>query len=193
MPETPSASNLLDLARAGDPGALCRLVERHRAVLLERIRLMLGEGARRQADSTDFLQEIFVEVLGKIQGSDFHDERSLLRWMTTVARNDIRDRGSRRREHAFASLSDSFSPEVVGDLGGRSPATEAELNENLLGMLDALEGLAPDHRRVIELRDLEGLSFREVGRMLERSEDAAQVLHARAMLRLGRALGGAAL
>jgi hypothetical protein len=72
-------------------------VERHRAVLLERIRLMLGEDARRQADSIDFLQEVFVEVLAKIDSCDFRDERALLRWMTTVARNDIRDRGYRAR------------------------------------------------------------------------------------------------
>jgi len=193
MPETPlpdSPSILLERARAGDTEALGRLVERHRTVLLERIRLMLGEEARRQADSVDYLQEVFVEVLAKIQGSDFRDERALLRWMTTVARNDIRDRGHRRRERAFASFSGSLSLDAVGGLDERTPASEADLNEDLLRMIEALEHLAADHRRVIELRDLEGLSFREVGRGMGRSAEAAQALHGRAMLRLGRSLGG---
>ncbi len=196
MPETPaphSPSNLLERARSGDAGALGQLVERHRTVLLERIRLMLGQDARRQADSIDFLQGVFVEVLAKIESSDFRDERALLRWMTTVARNDIRDCGCRRREHAFASFSGSFSLDAVGDLGERSPASEADLNEDLLRMIEVLERLTADHRRVIELRDLEGLSFREIGRSMERSAEAAQVLHTRAMLQLGRSLGGAAI
>ena len=190
-----SLSRLLELARSGDAVALERLVERYRAELLDRIRLMLGEEARRQADSVDFLQGVFVEVLARVESGGFSDERGLLRWMTTVARNDIRDRGCRRRELAFASLSGSgsgsLSLDAVRDLGGRSPATEAGLNEELLRMVEALERLAADHRRVIELRDLEELPFREVGRRMARSPEAAQLLHARAMLRLGRILGGA--
>ncbi len=40
-----------------------------------------------------------------------------------------------------------------------------------------------------ELRDLEGLSYAEIGEHLDRSADAARKLHDRAVIRLGIELG----
>jgi RNA polymerase sigma factor (sigma-70 family) len=45
-----------------------------------------------------------------------------------------------------------------------------------------------DRRRVIELRDLDGLSYREIGATLGRTENAVQILHARALAELARRL-----
>ena len=51
-----------------------------------------------------------------------------------------------------------------------------------------LAELEEDHRRVIELLHFEQLPFAEIGRLLERSENAAQLLHTRSPLRLHQAL-----
>lgn len=184
-PDSDSTDGLWARARRGDSAALGLLVERHRETLLERIRWMLGDEARRRLESVDLLQGVFTELVARAAELDLADEHALLRWMTAVARNDIRDEACRRRERALASLSGSFCAESPG----RSPASEAGRNEELLGLIEALECLSADHRRVIELRDLEGLAFEEVGRAMARSAAAAQMLHARAKLRLGRVLG----
>jgi len=179
---------LVERARRGDARALEELVLRYRESLLERIRLMMGDEARRSADSLDFLQGVFAETLAQLGEQRFENERALLRWMTAVARNDIRDCVRRRRERALGSLSGSLTLSRIGDPECASPATVADQNEELERLVEALEDLTPDHRRAIELRDLEGLSFDEVGERLGRSADAAQMLHARALLRLGRIL-----
>jgi len=180
-------AELLERARRGDAGALGRLAERYREALLERVRLMLGQEARGCAESLDFVQGAILEALRRQPEGGFASERDLLRWMTAAARNDIRNAVRRRRERALASLSASLSADaLVGETP--SPASEACHNEELLCLLEALEGLSSEHRRVIELRDLEELSFVDVGRRLGRSEAAAQMLHTRALVRLGKAM-----
>ena len=191
MPQTRSTEPLassLARAREGDAGALGALVERFQEPLLARVRLMLGEEARRCAESVDFVQGAILDALRQGAPIPCDDERGLLRWMTAAARNDIRNAATRRREQALSSLSASLSLESIPDRGTPSPPSAAELDEEHLRLVEALEQLDQDQRRAIELRDLDGLSFAEVGRCMERSEAAAQMLHARALLRLGKAL-----
>jgi RNA polymerase sigma-70 factor (ECF subfamily) len=53
---------------------------------------------------------------------------------------------------------------------------------------EALAQLAPDHRDVIVLRNLERLPFDEVARQMSRSRPAAQMLWMRAMNKLQEAM-----
>jgi RNA polymerase sigma-70 factor, ECF subfamily len=55
----------------------------------------------------------------------------------------------------------------------------------------ALARLPDDYRRVITLRYDDGQSFEEIGRLMERSPDAARKLWARAMERLRQEWEGA--
>ena len=51
---------LVRQAQAGDHAALSDLLKRYRGRLLARVRLMMGEQARRLAESQDFLQNVFA-------------------------------------------------------------------------------------------------------------------------------------
>ena len=177
---------LVRRAREGEEDALALLVDRHGEQLLERIRMMMGDQARRSAESIDFLQDVFVELIEDVGRVEVSDERGLLRWLTAIARNNIRDSVRRRRERALESLSASGLVRAAQDPRSPSPPSVATAHEELSDIVDALAELAEDHRSVIELRDLKGLSFVEVGRRMGRSEGAAQALHTRAMVRLGR-------
>ena len=55
-------------------------------------------------------------------------------------------------------------------------------------LADALAQLAPDHREVIVLRNLEGLDFQQVAQRMRRSVGAARMLWLRAMDRLRETL-----
>jgi len=182
----------LELARratAGDAAAFRSLLERYRERVLERVRLLMGPRARKAAESGDFLQGALVEALeGFERGNRLRDEKSVLRWLTVIARNNIHDAVRRERERAFESLSASWF-EGPGEVQERSPASQAELDESTHVLIEALEQLDADHRRVIELRALEGLRFKEVARSLGRSEDAARMLYRRSLTRLGERLG----
>jgi RNA polymerase sigma-70 factor (ECF subfamily) len=185
----PDSIELARQASAGDEVAFRTLLERYRPRLLERVRLVMGTGARRAAESEDFLHGVLVEALEHYErGGRLRDDRAFLRWLTVIARNKIQDSLRRDRERAVESFSESW-------LGGRhaggerDPTDEAELRESVHLLVEALEGMEEHHRRVIELRALEGLSFREVSRRLGRREDATRMLYRRSLARLGRRLG----
>jgi len=178
---------LLEKAQEGERTSLDHLVSLHGATLLDRIRLMMGERARRVAESGDFLHETLVQAARSLDGFQLRSEAQLLRWLTEIARNRIRDAVRRPRERALAQLSDSLE---LPRSGGRqtTPSSIVSGREALHDLAEALESLRPEERRAIELRHFEGLGFREIGEHLERSENAAQLLHSRALLRLGRML-----
>ncbi len=176
---------LLRGVRQGAPAALGDLLERYRDRLLGRVRLMMGEEARKHAESMDFLQGVLLEIARDIDRADIEDEEIFLRWATRIARNNIRDHLRRRRERAL----ESFSQSGILARSGTSPASQAGRREDVEQLVEAMERLSPDHRRVIELRDFDALSYADVAREMEKpSEDAAQMLHARALARLTREL-----
>lgn len=183
----PESLELLRRAQRGDGAALHVLLDRFGPRLLGRIRLMLGEEARSRAESGDFLQTTLLDVLQAFDTKPLTDERHLLRWMTNVARNRIRDSVRRRRELALETLSGSLAPD--SHKSASTPSGHAMLDEDVHRLAEALEELPEPERLAIELHDLEGLSHRDVGLRLGRSEDAARRLHGRAMLRLGGLLG----
>ncbi|MBK8977010.1 MAG: sigma-70 family RNA polymerase sigma factor [Planctomycetes bacterium] len=179
MTERTDTVELLQQARRGDRLALDELFARYRPQLVARVRLMLGDGARRAAESSDFAQIALLEFLA--DPPELADAASFLRWVTRTARHRIVDAGRRRREAQLSTLADHV-------FDGDDPAQMVVRSERVDRLVDALAELPDDLRRVIELRDLEGLSFRAVGDAMERSENAVQLMHTRALIRLGRAL-----
>ena len=65
-----------------------------------------------------------------------------------------------------------------------SPSGQAVEHEQDQALQAALERLPEDYRRVITLRYEQQLPFEEIGRLLQRSPDAARKLWARAVERL---------
>ena len=181
-------ASLVTSARAGDSAARGRLLERCRSPLLERIRFMMGEDARRAADSVDFVQSVLVEALQTVDDSLLVDERRLMRWLTAAARNNIRDAVRRRRERALASLTGSGSWSVEDPAQPPTPATQVEEGERLVRLAEMIEELTPEQRQVIELREFEQRTFGEIARELGGTDDRVRLVHAKALLRLGEML-----
>ena len=140
----------------------------------------MGREIRTFAQSSDFLQDLFVDLIQSFDPSRIHDEIGFLRWATSVARNNIRDQRRRQQRRMMERLATTFSP--AGPRSSSPSSLEIQELEN------ALERLPPDYREVIELRSLDGLSFKELAQRMERaSEGAVQMLHARALARLSEA------
>ena len=160
------------------------LIEEYRRPLLGRIRLMMGDRARRAAESGDFLHDVFATALGDGTRATLPPEQDLLRWLTAIARNRIRAEVRRDHEGRFRTLSDSLS----GKSSSPTPSTEAARQEQLVELAEALEQLPDDYRDVIQRRHFEELPFAAIGRLMGRSEEAARKLHTRALLRVGDSL-----
>ncbi len=177
---------LVRRAHGGDTQALAALLARYRERLLARVRLMLGDRARAQADSEDFLHATLLVAVEDFERFELRDERGFLRWLTTIARNRIHDAVRRGRERAFQALSDSLSDEA--QVQTPTPPSAVMLHEQSLRLAEALEALEAPLRDIVELRELEGLLFREIGERLGINEDQARYLHRKALLRLGERL-----
>lgn len=176
---------LLAEAAAGSEEAMALLLSRIQAPLLARIRLMMGDAARRVAESGDFLGGLMLDLVESMRADKIPKDVDLVRWATQVARNNIRDSVRKRHEIRIAEFSSAICAVRDPVDGAQLPEHGIEQAERVERMLDAMEKLSLDHRRVIELRDFDQLPYRDIARSFgHESENAAQLLHARALARL---------
>jgi RNA polymerase sigma-70 factor (ECF subfamily) len=71
-----------------------------------------------------------------------------------------------------------------------SPNQQAARREQAVLLADALERLPEDYREIIILRQMEGLSFQDVGCRMGKTVRSVEKLWMRALARLRRVLGG---
>lgn len=162
--------------------------EQHRERLLSVIYLRMGPDLRTRMDPEDILQEVAIEAMHSWH--TLSDAGSAGAWLVTLAKRKVartlRDQvgvaaRDPRREHAMKT-----DLPVADKRSG--PVTHADRRDRLELLELALQRLADDHREVILLMRIEGLSAREVGERMGRSENAVHLLLGRALKRLAEEL-----
>lgn len=117
---------------------------------------------RNRADAEDLVQESLLRAYKAIEGFDGRYPRA---WLLTILRNTERNRHRRRRPEL---LSD---PDMVEDRGPRTEADEverrAEDREFDEAVTAALQELPENFRRVVELVDVDGLTYQEAADVLD--------------------------
>jgi RNA polymerase sigma-70 factor (ECF subfamily) len=190
---------LLILAKAGYSPALVRLLERYRRTLAEQARGQIGRRLRVKLDVEDLLQEVSLEAcrdIGKFRGNT---EREFLRWLRSILDaillNQVRHycgtaRRNLQKERRLAEAADStMGLEADPVAPDTSPSQRAVKHERASRLEEAIETLPALYREVIVLRHLEGLSFAEVARRMDRTEDGVKNMWVRALRRLRGLLG----
>lgn len=137
-------------------------------------------------DAEDATARTFLAGLRGI--GSFSDEGASFRaWLFRIARNTVanahRTRARRRTEPMESVVSDP--PALDADPAGLSLRAE-----DARRVRAALARLPDERRQVILLRFADGLSAREIGQVLDRSEGAARVLLHRALRDLAEHLSG---
>lgn len=158
--------------------------------LLQYVRRRLGRGLRARETSVDLVQSICREALEDLDGLDYRGAPSFRRWLYTRAENKLRDRGRHwGRERRSAGREDAhLDPGVEPPAESPSPSSCAAARETLERVERAFAQLPEDHRRVILLARVEGLSHEAIARELGRSVLATRSLLSRALARLALAL-----
>jgi RNA polymerase sigma-70 factor, ECF subfamily len=117
---------------------------------------------RNRADAEDLVQESLLRAYKAIQSFDGRYPRA---WLLTILRNTERNRHRRRRPEL---LSD---PDIAEERGPRTESDEverfAEDHEFDAAVTAALEELPENFRRVVELVDVDGLSYQEAADVLD--------------------------
>lgn len=194
--ERPPDDARLEPERA--PGATGATGERL-AAQERRLRLLLahlaGHAVRARVELDDLVQEVHLRVLSSPRGlpeAGAGDE-ALWRVLAEIARHVVVDvaralRAAKRSGNVEPLERSSWSRVPAARAPG--PSTEAAAGEASRRMARTFLALLPEHRRVLGLRQFEGLSARETAARMGRSETAVHSLYRRALLAWEDALGG---
>lgn len=179
--QMPDDHSLLKAARTGDKEALESLLLRHQ----DRIYRFGMKFCRHPQDAEDVLQDTLLAMAKSIR--NFQGRSSLSTWLYTVARNFCI---KKRRKSKFApkvvkSLEQDLGPDIqaLTDPAKRPDDAAAGL-EVKAALESAIQDLDPDYREALVLRDVEGLSAREVAEILEISVAAVKSRLHRARLNI---------
>ncbi len=124
--------------------------------LLPRLRRLARALAGQVADADDLVQLVLERALAR--AAQWRPDAALDKWVFAIARNAWRDelRARGRSQNLFA-------PEEAGT----GAADEASAPAQTLDLMAALATLPPDHREVVALVLVEGLSYSEAAELME--------------------------
>jgi len=180
-------TELIQRARNGDSQAFGALVERYQ----RRVVGVAQAVVHNQDDAIELAQETFIRAYENL--AKFESRSSFSTWLYRIAANlaiDFRRREGRhpvlRGEDAEAEIQRLPSP--------RGDAFRETARAELSGRInEALKELTPEHRAVILLREVEGLSYDEISEVLQvpRGTVMSRLHYARGRLRaILKDLGG---
>jgi RNA polymerase sigma-70 factor (TIGR02960 family) len=189
---------MLIRARGGDEAAFRELTEPHRRELQVHCYRILGS----VQDAEDLVQETLVAAWRSLE--TFEGRASVRSWLYRIATNRCLNalRARSRRPREVPAMADPLEPTrhtepvwvepypdvLLEDIPDRSagPAARYEARESIeLAFIVSLQGLPPQQRAVLVLRDVLGFRTAEVADMLDTGEVAVKgaLQRARATLR----------
>ncbi|MEZ5966862.1 MAG: sigma-70 family RNA polymerase sigma factor [Planctomycetota bacterium] len=180
----------VEKASRGDAPAIDDLLRRHLPALRAFLRLRAGPAIRARESAADLAQSVCRELLQQMGNFDYRGEAAFKAWLFTAAMRklverqryyeaDKRDVG--REVHA-PGTGDAGLLEVYGNV--ITPSRYAEAHEAMESLERAFDALPQEYRDVIVWHRIVGLSQREIGERMGRSEIAVQRLFARARAKL---------
>ncbi len=176
---------------ARDREALGRFYELYFERIHGYVHRMVGD----ETLAEDVTQDVFVHLQRAIP--TFDTTRALGPWVFTIATNKVRDLWrSKRHQHEGRALSlddgdEGERPREAVDVRP-GPLPELETDELRATLSAAVDALPAGLRAAFVLRWHEELEFSDIGRILERNEEAARKRYSRALAELRRILEGSA-
>lgn len=177
----PDDQQLVTEARAGSTAAFRSLVDRHqRRVYGMALSMLKDPDAAR-----DVVQDAFIKVHQHL--GDFQGNSNFYTWLYRIAMNLCIDRARRSKRFPHVEWNDETAHEGGEDFEvsphrlGFDPGKALHDKEIRDQVSKALGALSPKHRAVILLREVEGLSYKEIAEAMECSEGTvmSRLFHAR--------------
>lgn len=154
---------LVALAQKGDMTAYDALVTRHRGRIFAMIRNMIHQ----EADAWDLCQEVFIKAWHALP--KFEAKARFSTWIYRIAHNAVYDWVRKRKIVSAGELNDEiFTREKIDSgsfttpAGGDAPDDTMVQSELRMKIEAALGKLSADHREVVVLKDVQGLSYKEI-------------------------------
>jgi RNA polymerase sigma-70 factor, ECF subfamily len=196
---TADPERLLSAAKAGEDGALGALLELYRHYLDLLARLQIAERLRGKVDPADLVQDTFLEAHRHFNSFRGTSESEIVCWLRQILAGLIanlirRYFGTKRRDVRLEqNLADRLmdTSRVLDNAlmaQNSTPSQGAVRREHAVLLADALAELPNDYREVLILHHLQGWTFPDVARHMDRSLNSVKHLWARALSQLRRSL-----
>lgn len=163
---SPGDGELVERARQGDREAFRVLVERYQ----RKVAAMALGMLRNREDALDVVQDTFTKAYQSLD--KFKGDSSFYTWIYRIGVNLCIDH--QRRESRYVPLTvdsedsgDELVPPSAEELERDQPFDDARSAELGGRLVQAIEELTPEHRAVILLREVDGLSYEEISQVLE--------------------------
>ena len=177
MHESVTTELLIERLRRGDQAAFGTLVETYRERVRGFVRTRMGARVHAELDAEDIVQETFLRALEGLEEFQWQGEPLFFRWLCGIAKNVILHTATRRKRRE--ALGDK-----VRERSSTSPSRAMRRDERFDRLEDAFSQLPAEQRDVLRLARLEGLTFPEIARRLDRRPDAVRQIAVRALRRL---------
>lgn len=175
--------HILARARHGELDAFEELVRRYE----KRVYAVALRSSGCPEDAADIVQEVFLRAWRSIES--FRGDSGFSTWLFRITMNLCVDHA--RHKHAQPQTQPIMTEdETERPLPDTAPTPEEHLENSELGreLAAALEEISEEHRRIVLLRDVSGLSYTEIAEVLEISEGTVKSRLSRARIALRKVL-----
>jgi RNA polymerase sigma factor (sigma-70 family) len=173
---------LVARVRRGDDRAFEILYQRYHRRIHAYVLGMVKDHGRTE----DVTQEVFLSALRRMRETE--QPLAFKPWLYQIAKNSCIDafRRSKRAEEVSYDADEGLAPADHSRLvsSGLTPDAAVDAKQNLDSLCGAFGGLSETHHEILVLRELEGLSYQEIGRRMGMSRPAVESTLFRARRRL---------
>jgi RNA polymerase sigma-70 factor, ECF subfamily len=161
-------ADLVRQAQAGNAKAFDQLVTRYRG----KVYGMCYQLTQNEQDAWDLSQDSFIKAWRALPS--FKGDSSFYTWIYRISHNTAYDWLRKKRIQGESEFDDEIHRNIAAGAEavphGESRPDEAMKNQELGARIkEAIALLSPDHRTVILLREVEGLSYEEIATVIESS------------------------
>ena len=171
-------------ARRGDLSAFEELVTRYE----KRVYAIALRSSGSPEDAADITQEVFLKVWRSMES--FRGDSGFSTWLFRITMNLCVDHARRRQTPPQTQPLVQGEEDDERPIPDTAPTPEEHLENSELGreLAAALDEVSDEHRRIVLLRDVSGMSYTEIAEVLEISEGTVKSRLSRARIALRKIL-----
>ncbi|MCA9200818.1 MAG: sigma-70 family RNA polymerase sigma factor [Planctomycetales bacterium] len=203
VPSPDETNRLIQQARSGCQDSLEQLLIQYQNYLRLMATLNLERQFQGKFSASDVVQATCIRVQNGIRDFAGSNERELMAWLRKILASQIASEIRRyttqardiQLERRLATQVDQSSAMLGGFVAGEvvaaeqeTPSQTASRRERAVILANALQALPDEYRQVIVLRHLQGMSFTDVAKQMQRSLDSVKSTWRRAIARLKQEL-----